>query len=113
MRLLRLDTITRTWRLEDFSGQSVPFYAVFSHRWGLNEDEVSMDIQADGCVYDDKSKPGYDKLRFRTIKSCEVGFAISGETLVVSKRRTALSSHVRELNVLLVPKGCDLLPLSV
>jgi hypothetical protein len=65
MRLLRLDTTTQTWRLEDFAGQFVPFYAVLSHRWGSNEDEVKFeDIQDGKRMFDDRSKPGYDKLRF-------------------------------------------------
>lgn len=65
MRLLQLDTITQTWRLEEFSGQSVPFYAVLSHRWGSDEDEVKFeDIQDGTRMYSDKSKAGYDKLRF-------------------------------------------------
>lgn len=65
MRLLRLDTATRTWRLEEFSGQSVPFYAVLSHRWGKSEEEVTFEEIHDGTrMFSDKSKPGYDKLRF-------------------------------------------------
>lgn len=43
----------------------MPFYAVLSHRWGPNEAEVKFeDLQAGDRKYDDKSKPGYDKLRF-------------------------------------------------
>lgn len=65
MRLLRLDTMSQTWRLEDFSGQSVPIYAVLSHRWGLNEDEIKFEDLEDGTrTYCDRTKPGYDKLRF-------------------------------------------------
>lgn len=65
MRLIRLDPFTRTWRLEEFSGPSVPFYAVLSHRWGSDKDEVRFeDIQDGSRICSDTSKPGYDKLRF-------------------------------------------------
>jgi hypothetical protein len=43
----------------------VPFYAILSHTWGRDNDEVKFeDIQDGQKVYSDTRKPGYDKLRF-------------------------------------------------
>ncbi|KAH7382466.1 heterokaryon incompatibility protein-domain-containing protein [Phaeosphaeria sp. MPI-PUGE-AT-0046c] len=65
MRLLRLDPLKRTWVLENFSGPKVPFYAVFSHTWGCDEEEVKFEDLADGQIkYDATNKAGFEKLRF-------------------------------------------------
>lgn len=65
MRLLRLEPITQTWVIKDFPGQTVPFYAVLSHTWGPDDDEVKFEDVQDGTrAFSDSSKPGYDKLRF-------------------------------------------------
>lgn len=65
MRLLRLDPVKRTWVLEDFSGPRVPFYAVFSHTWGSDEEEVKFEDLVNGQqTYDSTSKSGFEKLRF-------------------------------------------------
>jgi hypothetical protein len=65
MRLLRLDPEKATWILEDFPGPVTPFYAILSHTWGRDEDEVKFEDIQDGLWYEgDTSKPGYDKLRF-------------------------------------------------
>jgi hypothetical protein len=65
MRLLRLDSKKLKWVLEDFPGPIVPLYAIFSHTWGPDGDEVKFeDIQNEQLEYGDTSKPGYDKLRF-------------------------------------------------
>ncbi|CAN9199705.1 unnamed protein product [Alternaria alternata] len=65
MRLLRLNRENSTWILEDFPGPMTPFYAILSHTWGRNEDEVKYeDIQSGLRRKDDTSKPGYEKLRF-------------------------------------------------
>lgn len=59
MRLLeRVDA--GEFQLVTFS-LDVPCYAVLSHTWGAEEDEVSFDDLLDGTA---KTKPGYDKLEF-------------------------------------------------
>lgn len=65
MRLLRLDSQSLKWVLEDFPGPTIPFYAILSHTWGRDIDEVKFeDIETGQRGYSDTSKPGYDKLRF-------------------------------------------------
>ena len=65
MRLLRLDLKRSKWVLEDFPGPVTPFYAILSHTWGRDEDEVKFeDIQDGPRDKGDTSKPGYEKLRF-------------------------------------------------
>lgn len=67
MRLLRLDgdSSDGKWRLINFFGKDLPFYAVLSHTWGADEDEVIFEyIEAGNVRYDDTSKAGFDKLRF-------------------------------------------------
>ncbi|KAB2099627.1 hypothetical protein AG0111_0g12184 [Alternaria gaisen] len=65
MRLLRLDPKQPRWILEDFPGPVTPVYAILSHTWGRDEDEVKFeDIQDGPRYYGDLSKAGYDKLRF-------------------------------------------------
>ncbi|KAI4701141.1 hypothetical protein J4E89_010717 [Alternaria sp. Ai002NY15] len=64
MRLLRLDSKGLKWVLHDFP-REVPFYAILSHTWGHDDDEVKFeDIQHGQRGKDDTSKPGYEKLRF-------------------------------------------------
>ncbi|KAF1921342.1 heterokaryon incompatibility protein-domain-containing protein [Ampelomyces quisqualis] len=65
MRLLRLDAKNSKWVLEDFTRKTVPLYAILSHTWGCDGDEIKFDDVADGQrAYNDTSKPGYEKLRF-------------------------------------------------
>ncbi|KAH7363696.1 heterokaryon incompatibility protein-domain-containing protein [Pyrenochaeta sp. MPI-SDFR-AT-0127] len=65
MRLLRLDSVNLKWVLEDFPGPKVPLYAILSHTWGRDNDEVKFEDIEDGQrEYNDTSKPGYEKLRF-------------------------------------------------
>jgi hypothetical protein len=65
MRLLRLDSAKSKWVLKDFPGPVTPFYAILSHTWGRDDDEVKFeDIQDGQRAYSDSSKSGYDKLRF-------------------------------------------------
>lgn len=52
------------WLLEEFA-EAVPFYAILSHTWGPKEAEVTFeDIENGTRDFDDRSKPGFDKLRF-------------------------------------------------
>lgn len=65
MRLLRLETGSQKWILEDFPGSVVPFYAILSHSWGADDAEVKFEDVQDGTRdFNDITKPGYDKLRF-------------------------------------------------
>jgi hypothetical protein len=65
MRLLRLDPHKCTWIVEEFTHPRIPFYAVLSHTWGRNNEEVKLaDIESGERQYSDTSKLGYDKLRF-------------------------------------------------
>ena len=42
-------------------GDDIPRYAILSHTWGADTEEVSFKDLMDGTG---KSKPGYDKIRF-------------------------------------------------
>jgi len=65
MRLLHLDPHKRTWILENFSPPRIPFYAILSHTWGRDIDEISFkDIEGGDREYGDTTKLGYEKLRF-------------------------------------------------
>jgi hypothetical protein len=66
MRLLHLDPHTQCWSLESsFTNISMPFYAILSHTWGQDQDEVKFeDIECGRIQFNDDSKPGYEKLRF-------------------------------------------------
>ena len=64
MRLLR----TESFELETFYGSDVPKYAILSHTWGREQDEVSFqELHNPGVV----SRPGYRKIK----KSCELAEA--------------------------------------
>ncbi|EKG12751.1 NB-ARC domain-containing protein, partial [Macrophomina phaseolina MS6] len=60
MRLLKLGDDGELSLIER-SGDSVPEYAILSHTWGPDGDEVTYDDLMTGAG---KHKPGYDKIRF-------------------------------------------------
>lgn len=65
MRLLRLDS-DGNYRLTSFIGKNaedVPFYAILSHTWGADEEEVTYDDLNDG-THNFSNKIGYRKLQF-------------------------------------------------
>lgn len=63
MRLLSRSTNGK-WLVHNFSA-AVPFYAVLSHTWDHDDAEVTFeDIEDETRDFDDRSKPGFDKLRF-------------------------------------------------
>ncbi|KAH4055808.1 hypothetical protein HBI06_087570 [Parastagonospora nodorum] len=65
MRLLHLDLDKRTWVVESFSPTCIPFYAILSHTWGRDNDEVKFeDIESGERQYSNVTKLGYAKLRF-------------------------------------------------
>jgi hypothetical protein len=59
MRLLRLDHGSRVTLVEIYG--DIPAYAIFSHTWGADGDEVSFKDVVEGRHED---KPGYHKIRF-------------------------------------------------
>jgi hypothetical protein len=60
MRLLRLED-DGEFSLVEFVGNNVPPYAVLSHTWGADHEEVTFKDLVDGAG---KSKAGYSKIRF-------------------------------------------------
>src|ERR1700743_3502661 len=59
MRLLKREP--DGFSLVAFFGTDPPPYAILSHTWGANEDEVTFKDFSEGTK---ESKPGYDKIRF-------------------------------------------------
>lgn len=52
------------WLIQEFL-EAVPFYAILSHTWDSKDAEVTFEDIKDGTRdFDDKSKSGFDKLRF-------------------------------------------------
>ncbi|KAF2204398.1 HET-domain-containing protein [Delitschia confertaspora ATCC 74209] len=60
MRLLELQGHGE-FSLKEFVGENIPRYAILSHTWGKNNDEVTFKDLMDGRG---ESKPGYNKIRF-------------------------------------------------
>jgi hypothetical protein len=62
MRLLQLNSTGEVSLLKDFIGDNVRQYAILSHTWGADGEEVTFKDLVDGTG---KSKTGYNKIRFR------------------------------------------------
>ncbi|KAI9867269.1 MAG: hypothetical protein M1813_009547 [Trichoglossum hirsutum] len=60
MRLLRLED-DGEFSLVEFVGKNIPCYAVLSHTWGSDDEEVTFNDLVNGAG---KSKAGYRKIRF-------------------------------------------------
>lgn len=60
MRLLRRSD-TGDFSLTPFPDEAVPRYAILSHTWGADTEEVTFDDLTNGTG---KDKPGYEKIRF-------------------------------------------------
>jgi len=60
MRLLRLED-DGEFSLVEFVSKNIPRYAVLSHTWGADDEEVTFKDLVDGAG---KSKAGYKKIRF-------------------------------------------------
>jgi len=60
MRLLRLEA-EGEFSLVEFFGQNIPRYAILSHTWGADDEEVTFRDLADGVG---QSKSGYSKINF-------------------------------------------------
>ncbi|THV46131.1 hypothetical protein BGAL_0413g00010 [Botrytis galanthina] len=68
MRLLSR-SMNGNWIVQEFL-EAVPFYAILSHTWDRKDAEVTFEDIEDGKRhFDDRSKPGYDKLRFLSEKA--------------------------------------------
>ena len=65
MRLLQLNDYPN-FSLADFAEDEVPRYAILSHTWGHDSDEVTYKDIIDGTG---SGKPGYDKLRFCAVQA--------------------------------------------
>ncbi|EUC48962.1 hypothetical protein COCMIDRAFT_2220 [Bipolaris oryzae ATCC 44560] len=62
MHLLRRNDHGR-YVLQEFMGETIPRYAILSHTWGPDNDEVTFaDLDKETSTY--TSKPGYKKLQF-------------------------------------------------
>jgi len=60
MRLLRLED-DGEFSLVEIVGKNIPHYAILSHTWGADDEEVTFKDAVDGAG---KSKAGYGKIRF-------------------------------------------------
>jgi Heterokaryon incompatibility protein (HET) len=60
MRLLQLDSYS-SFSLAEFAEDQIPRYAILSHTWGSDGDEVTYKDIIDGTG---SGKAGYDKLHF-------------------------------------------------
>jgi hypothetical protein len=69
MRLLRLGD-DGGFSLVEFVGKDIPRYAVLSHTWGADDQEVTFKDLVDGVG---KSKAGYSKIRFCRKQAAEDG----------------------------------------
>lgn len=59
MRLLEFDSNGQL-RSKDFTG-NIPLYAIFSHTWGADDGEVTLDDLKNGSSI---NKAGYAKIQF-------------------------------------------------
>jgi hypothetical protein len=61
MRLLQLSAYGELSLTRNFVEEEIPLYAILSHTWGADDDEVTFNDLKSGSS---KSKTGYDKIRF-------------------------------------------------
>ena len=61
MRLLQRNSVGQFSLTEDLNGDRIPKYAILSHTWGADINEVTFEDITNG-IGDDK--PGYEKIRF-------------------------------------------------
>jgi hypothetical protein len=60
MRLLQIND-GGSFSLVEFTGQDIPRYAILSHTWGADDQEVTFKDMVSGTGHE---KAGYDKIRF-------------------------------------------------
>jgi len=61
MRLVQCKSTGEFCLTKDLVGDNLPRYAILSHTWGLDTEEVTFKDLIDGT---DTDKPGYEKIRF-------------------------------------------------
>lgn len=61
MRLLQSSNVSEFSLTKNLVGDEIPRYAILSHTWGADTEEVTFQDLIDGTG---KDKPGYDKIRF-------------------------------------------------
>jgi hypothetical protein len=61
MRLLQYNNEGEFSLTKDFLGDDIPDYAILSHTWGADTEEVTYRDMTDGTG---KNKIGYEKIRF-------------------------------------------------
>ncbi len=61
MRLLERNNAGEFSLTKDLVDDDIPRYAILSHTWGADSEEVTFEDVMKGTG---KSKPGYDKIRF-------------------------------------------------
>ena len=61
MRLLGCNNDSEFSLTKDFVGREIPEYAILSHTWGADTEEVTYRDVIDGTG---KNKAGYEKIRF-------------------------------------------------
>lgn len=71
MRLLRTDGASG-FSLHEFTGDAIPSYAILSHTWGADNEEVTYKDFAGGNVGSTahyRQKPGYQKIEFCALRA--------------------------------------------
>ena len=61
MRLLKCNSACEFNLTKDFVGDDIPRYAILSHTWGADTEEVTFQDLISGT---DEDKTGYNKIRF-------------------------------------------------
>jgi hypothetical protein len=61
MRLLQCNSAGQFSLTEDLNGDGIPKYAILSHTWGADREEVTFEDIINGTG---EEKPGYEKIRF-------------------------------------------------
>jgi hypothetical protein len=61
MRLLERNSAGQLSLTKDLIGDDIPKYAILSHTWGMDTEEVTFKDMMDGTG---EGKPGYNKIRF-------------------------------------------------
>ena len=92
MRLINVKTIT----LEEFYGDQIPRYAILSHTWGQNHDEVQFsDIGHRRAA----KKPGYEKIQYLCSQAANDGLSWAWcDTCCIDKSSSAeLSESINSM----------------
>src|ERR1700733_6351147 len=69
MRLINCEDTTNLFLIERFGG-NIPPYAILSHTWGQDRDELTY---KDMIEHTGQDKPGFHKIKFCAEKACQDG----------------------------------------